>query len=189
MDINNCTTSNIAPGQDSTIISHNSNLPKRFAALISNLESVSNHTDKASVKDFILFSKNNLEKIDSSLMSVSNPQEVEELIQQASRPCRDIKAEFDLGLSTTPYILQEESKLEDSLKSLKDRLQQEIGTQSTEEITLSDREKVKREADRISEQVQEESRRTADRLKKELARSSEKTGNELKRFAKRLGRR
>ncbi|WP_413741455.1 hypothetical protein ACL2XO_21170 [Sodalis sp. RH15] len=153
MDINNCTTSNIAPGQDSTIISHNSNLPKRFAALISNLESVSNHTDKVSIKDFINFSKNNLEKINSSLMSVSNPQEVEELIQQASRPCRDIKVEFDLGLSNTPYILQEESKLEDSLKSLKDRLQQDIGIETEEEKALSLEQKLRRERDRVFDQA------------------------------------
>ncbi|QWA09899.1 hypothetical protein GTU79_21750 [Sodalis ligni] len=62
MDINNCTNSNTASGQESAIISHNSNLPKRFELLINNLESVNNRTDKAGIKDFIHFSKYNLEK-------------------------------------------------------------------------------------------------------------------------------
>ncbi|QWA09900.1 hypothetical protein GTU79_21755 [Sodalis ligni] len=63
-------------------------------------------------------------------MSVSNPQEVLELIQQASRPCLIIKDEIELGGGSMSYILQEEGKLEDSLKSLKDRLQIDIGIQT-----------------------------------------------------------
>ncbi|WP_213990103.1 hypothetical protein [Sodalis sp. dw_96] len=186
MDINNCSTSNNAPGQASAIISLNGHLPKRFAALISNLESVSNHTDKASIKEFINFSKENHEKINSSLMSVSNPQEVVELIQEASRLCLIIKDEINVGDGNMPYILQEEGKLEGALESLKDRLQRDISIQTNEKAPLSIEEKLKKEAKRIGEQIQQEIPRAIVSGENEVERSSGKIVKELSRLGKRF---
>ncbi|XBS68876.1 hypothetical protein ABK905_20285 [Acerihabitans sp. KWT182] len=128
-------TANNAPGHSNIPVNQQGSLPKRFETLLQKLELVSNRTDtaKASVKEFISFSKNNLEDITLSLMTVSNTQEVVELIRQVTVPCNVIIDDLDCHDANTPYNIQDEDKLDTSLESLKGRLQQDIGAQTNEE--------------------------------------------------------
>lgn len=168
MDINNCTTSNTALSQESATISHNGNLTKRFSVLISNLESVDNHTNKPNIKDFIHFSKDNLENINASLMSVGNPQEVTGLMREVAGPCLVALDDIKFHDGNTPYIIQDEGKFDDSLKSLKDWLQRDIDIQNNKEAPLSTEDKLIREAKRLAEQAERETKRIADQAQDKI---------------------